>query len=186
LRVFLKLVIFTVIVIGAYTLFASKYVPQGVSGGRGREARPVEAVDVKAMSPRAFVALGKTIFYGKGSCSLCHNSRGRAPLLEDVGIRAALRISEPGYRGGAKSAQAYIFESILRPSAYVVKGFGVPDNKGGEVSPMPAVMGTEIGLSEVEVKAVTAYLEWVSGLEVTVTPETPLDYGGKNTSSEQR
>jgi len=183
LKVLLKLALFSILVIGSYTLFSTKYVPQGVSRGRGGEPREAGMDDINAMSPRAFTALGKTIFYGKGSCSLCHNSRGRAPLLEDVAIRARGRISEARYRGGAKSAQAYILESILRPSVYVVKGFGVPDGKGkgGEVSPMPAIMGPEIGLSEVEVKAVAAYLESLSGLEITVTPNTPLDYEGEKT-----
>jgi len=176
LRVLLRLTVFAILIIGSYTLFAAKYVPQGPK--RGGAVKTVEsgAEAIRAMSPRAFAGLGKSIFFGKGSCSLCHNGRGRAPILEGVAVRAGARIKEARYSGMARDGQGYILESILRPSAYVVRGFGVPDGKGGEVSPMPLVMGPEIGLTGLEVKAVAAYLQSLSGLEITVTPETTLDY----------
>jgi len=185
LRVLLRLTAFAILIIGSYTLFAAKYVPQGPKRG-GAEVKEAgfDAKAVRAMSPRAFANLGKSIFFGKGSCSLCHNGRGRAPLLYGVAERAGARIKEARYRGMARDGQGYILESILRPSAYVVRGFGVPDGKGGTVSPMPLVMGPEIGLTGLEVKAVAAYLQSLSGLDITVTPETALDYAGKKTLHE--
>jgi len=184
LKVLLRLTAFAILIIGSYTLFVAKYVPQGPSGRGAVKVAP--ARDIKAMGPRAFANLGKGIFFSKGSCSLCHNTRGRAPLLNDVALRAGTRISEGGYRGRAGDGIGYIFESMLRPSVYVVKGFGVPDGKGsgGKVSPMPAVMGPEIGLTGLEVKAVAAYLQSLSGLPITVTPGTTLDYEGKKTLHE--
>jgi len=183
LRVLLRLTVFAILIIGSYTLFAAKYVPQGPKRG-GAEVKEAGVTAIRAMSPRAFANLGKTIFFGKGSCSLCHNGRGRAPLLDGVAIRAGARIKEARYSGMARDGQGYLLESILRPSAYVVRGFGVPDGKGDTVSPMPLVMGPEIGLTGLEVKAVAAYLQSLSGLDITITPETTLDYEGGKTLHE--
>ena len=170
MKTLLKLVLFSFLVIGAYTLFGTEYVPQGavdsVSGNGVIVAPGPESV--KTVDD--LIALGKKVFNGNGSCTLCHNSRGRAPLLDEVALRAARRIKETDYRGKARSAEEYIIESMREPSAYVVKGFGVPGAKGGVVSPMPVVTGAEIGLTETEVRAVAAYLLDEAGLEVTVTP----------------
>ncbi len=170
MKTLLKIVFFSLLVIGGYTLFGTEYVPQGaVDRARGDE-------DIEAFGPESvktvddLIALGKKVFGGKGSCTLCHNSRGRAPLLDEVALRAARRIKEAGYRGRARSAVEYIIESMREPSAYVVKGFGVPGGEGGVVSPMPVVTGAEIGLTETEVRAVAAYLLDKAGLDVTVTP----------------
>jgi len=170
MKTLLKLVLFSFLVIGAYTLFGTEYVPQGAADrARGDE-------DIEAPGPESvktvddLIALGKKVFNGKGSCTLCHNSRGRAPLLDEVALRAAARIKETDYSGKARSAEEYIIESMREPSAYVVNGFGVPDGGGGVVSPMPVVTGPEIGLTETEVRAVAAYLENLAGLDVTITP----------------
>jgi mono/diheme cytochrome c family protein len=169
MKTLIKLAVFSLLVIGVYTLFGAVYVPQGA---REREAPagPAALGAGEELTPEGLVALGRSIFNGKGSCTLCHNSRGRAPLLEDVAIRASERIKDPAYKGSARSAADYIVESMTEPSAFVVKGFGVPDGKGGEVSPMPVVTGPEIGLTETEVRAVAAFLQDLAGQEVTVTP----------------
>ena len=68
------------------------------------------------------VSRGKAIFLGKGTCSGCHKIDGTSaagavgPELTKVGTNAETRI--PG-----KSAQDYIHESIVNPSAYVVPGY---------------------------------------------------------------
>jgi len=51
-----------------------------------------------------------------------------------------------------------------------VPGFGLAGTND-TVSPMPAVQASAIGLSEIEIKAVVAYLQHLSGVEVTVKPE---------------
>jgi len=182
LKILLKLIAFTLIIIGGYTLFATEYVPRGLSS---REDAEVSEADLlkRPMSRPAFIALGGRIYIGKGSCVLCHNSRGRAPLLESVAVMAGSRISEEDYHGEAKNAAEYIIESMLRPSAYVVRGFGTSQRGGQILSPMPAVMGAELGLSAIEVRAVAAYLQSLAGLEITFTPTTPLTLGSARSKS---
>lgn len=176
MKILLKLILFTLIIIGGYTLFATEYVPQGILSEESSQVSD-EALLKKAMSPRSFTALGRRVYEGKGSCSLCHNSRGRAPLLKTVAIDAGRRISEDDYHGEAGTAVEYIIESMLSPSAYVVKGFETSQAGGSVGSPMPAVMGAELGLTALEVRAVAAYLQSIAGLEVTVTPSTPIGRG---------
>ncbi|WNM60343.1 c-type cytochrome [Candidatus Nitrospira neomarina] len=69
----------------------------------------------------------------KAGCPACHTIPGIegatgkvGPLLME-GSNAPIRIKDPGYQGKAKSPKEYITESILNPSAYVVKDF--PDNQ---------------------------------------------------------
>lgn len=69
----------------------------------------------------------------KAGCPACHTIPGIegatgkvGPLLME-GTNAPNRIKDPGYQGKAKSPKEYITESILNPSAYVVKDF--PDNQ---------------------------------------------------------
>jgi hypothetical protein len=76
------------------------------------------------------------------------------------------RIEEPGYNGAATDAAAYMRESMVDPSAYVVRGYGVAGTND-TVSPMPDVTSGEIGLTEAEVTAVIAYMESASGGPVT-------------------
>ncbi len=80
---------------------------------------------------------------------------------------AADRLKDPRYKGKAKDIAGYIDESMRTPSAYVVSGFGVTGTND-TVSPMPDVTTGAIGLKEVEVKAVIAYLEQLGGAEITV------------------
>jgi len=69
----------------------------------------------------------------KAGCPACHTIPGIegavgkvGPLLME-GTNAPNRIKDPTYQGKAKSPKEYITESILNPSAYVVKDF--PDNQ---------------------------------------------------------
>ncbi len=161
---FLKVAAFSVAIIAAYSLFSSLYVPPM----KPEEPPSLEAVDI-ASGVEGFVALGEKIFKGKGACSLCHNAAGRAPLLDDISEAANSRISSPDYHGTARTAEEYIRESLVSPSAYVVPGYGAA---GDELtSPMPDVTTGAIGLSRQEVDSVIAYLQRLSGIEVTVAPE---------------
>lgn len=80
---------------------------------------------------------------------------------------AAERLKDPRYKGGASGSAEYILESMVNPSAYVVAGFGVTGTNDTQ-SPMPDVSKGAIGLNEAELKAVSAYLQNLAGVDVTV------------------
>lgn len=164
MRSFLKVAIFALALIGLYTLFAAVYVPQITPEPPPKEA-PVPAGPV---TMEQFISLGESIFRGKGSCTLCHNSvGGRAPSLDNIAVTAAERLKDIRYKGSASDAEGYIYESMTNPSAYVVRGFGVAGTDD-TVSPMPDVRGGTIGLAEFEIRAVIAYLERACAVPVTV------------------
>lgn len=72
------------------------------------------------------------LFMGAG-CPACHTIPGIEGAVGKVGpelwegTSAPKRMKDPGYAGKAKTTKEYINESILNPSAYVVKDF--PDNQ---------------------------------------------------------
>ncbi len=161
---FLKVSIFSLLMVGAFWGFANFGIPQIKP-----EAPPVEQkLDLGAMTMDQFVALGGKIFNGKGTCTLCHNKMGRAPMLDKIGPVSVERLKDPRYKGAAKTVEEYLQESLVKPSAFVVSGFGKAGTNDTE-SPMPDVTGGGIGLSEAELKSVIAYLQDSGGAEVTVT-----------------
>ncbi len=138
-----------------------------------------EEVDVGALTMEQFIALGGRIFEGKGTCPLCHNPvGGRAPLLDAIGQAAVERLADPRYQGQAGDVKSYLYESLVEPSAYVVAGFG-KTGSNDTVSPMPNVLTGRIGLSEAETKAVVAYLQAASGVEVTMKVPAGADAAGE-------
>lgn len=164
MKTFTRVIIFSLLVIGVYVLFATKYIPKITPAPPPKE----EALDLGAMTMPQFVALGDKIFNGKGTCTLCHNPVvKRAPMLDVVASSALERLKDPRYKGKAKDIAGYIDESMREPSAYVVSGFGVTGTND-TVSPMPNVTTGAIGLKDAEVKAVIAYLEQLGGAEITV------------------
>jgi mono/diheme cytochrome c family protein len=107
-------------------------------------------------SPEALAAAGEKIFNGSGGCTTCHGLGTRAPnLLTDnagegtIGARCGSR--EPG-----KDCKAYLYESLVKPGAYVVKGF----------EPIMPDMSKQLGPDQLW--TVVAYLQSQGG-EVTVT-----------------
>lgn len=70
--------------------------------------------------------------FQKATCVACHTIPGIAGAVGTIGPKlvegtnAPNRIKDPAYKGTAKSTREYITESVINPSAYVVKGF--PDN----------------------------------------------------------
>ncbi|MDE2118271.1 MAG: c-type cytochrome [Betaproteobacteria bacterium] len=163
MNIFLKVAAFSLVMVAGFWGFASFGIPQIKPAPPPVE----EKVDLGAMTMDQFIALGGKIFNGKGTCTLCHNKMGRAPMLSDIGKNAPLRLKDPRYKGTAKTIEEYIFESMTKPSMYVVAGFGKSGTNDTE-SPMPDVTGGGIGLNPVEVKAVIAYLQDAGGAEVTV------------------
>jgi len=161
---FIKVSVFSLLMVGAFWGFSNFGIPQIKP-----EPPPVEEkLDLGAMTMDQFIALGGKIYNGKGTCTLCHNAMGRAPMLDKIGAAAAENIKNPKYKGGAKTVEEYLRESLVKPSAFVVAGFGKAGTNDTE-SPMPDVTGGGIGLNEAELAAVIAYLQDSGGAEVTVT-----------------
>lgn len=133
------------------------------------EAPEEEEVKLGELTMDSFVDLGEKLYQGKGACTLCHNKLGRAPdlLTYDVSKVSLERIADARYTGTAKDAEGYLRESMLQPSAYVVKGFGKKGTDDAE-SPMSAVDQPPIQLSEIEIGAIVAYLQKKDGNTVTV------------------
>jgi cytochrome c2 len=77
---------------------------------------------------------GELVFMGAGTCMTCHDTTSGitivGPSLKGVGSRAGQRIA-------GKSADEYLHESILNPTAYVVEGFNplMPQNFGTALTP---------------------------------------------------
>lgn len=126
-------------------------------------------------------AAGEALFWGKGRCFTCHSvgDRGgerRCPNLgaqgglSAIGARAASRAADvTAKQGRALSATAYLVESLLDPSAYVVDGFK-PE--------MPAVMKAPLKLSADEVRAIVVYLQSLGGSVDLGAMEVPSPASG--------
>lgn len=168
MKQFLTVIAFSLLTIGMFTAFSNFGIP------RIEPAPPPvqEEIDLGAMTMDSFIALGERLIPGKGTCTLCHNDLGRAPMLNEIVANTAKRFDDPRYEGEATDLGEYIYESMVDPSAYVVVGFGKAGS-GDTVSPMPNVAAGSIGLSEAELLAIIAYLQDSSGVEITV--EIPSD-----------
>ena len=160
---FLKVAVFSLLMVFGFWAFANFYIPQIKPAPPPVE----EKLDLGAMTMDQFIALGGKIFNGKGTCTLCHNKMGRAPMLSELGKHIPERLKDPRYKGTAKTAEEYLHESMTKPSAYVVAGFGKSGTNDTE-SPMPDITGGGIGLKLPELKAVQAYLLDFNGIENTV------------------
>ncbi|MCP4319192.1 MAG: c-type cytochrome [Hyphomicrobiales bacterium] len=178
MRQFLSVVAFTLITIGCFTAYSNYGIPQIEPAPPPKE----EKLDLGSMTMDQFVALGERLFNGKGTCTLCHNSLGRAPLLDTLGDVTPGRLGDARYEGEAGNVEEYLIESLVEPSAFVVEGFGKKGTNDTE-SPMPDVSGGGISLSEAEILAVVAYLQERGGSEVTV--EIPTDVGEGDEDEEE-
>ena len=174
---FLKVVGFSLFAVIAFALYSNLGIPQIKPAPPPVE----EKIDLGAMTMDSFIALGDKIYNGKGTCTLCHNAMGRAPMLGDVAAITEDRMKDPRYVGEATSPEEYVYESLVKPSAFVVKGFGKAGTND-TVSPMPDVSTGSVGLSEAELRAVVAYLQDLAGADVTV--EIPTDAGGEDEEEE--
>ena len=122
--------------------------------------RPKQQEDKPAGAASALLADGTEPvdqIFAKAQCVVCHTIPGipgavgtQGPKLEE-GTNAPNRIKDPAYKGTAHSTSDYIMESVVSPSAYVVKGF--PDNL------MPKVFGQK--LSAGALKKIVDYLSQV-------------------------
>jgi len=128
-----------------------------------------QVINVGELTMESFVALGKKLYSGKGNCALCHNELGRAPdmLAFNVTEVSLQRIANPRYEGSAADAEDYLRESMLRPSEFVVAGFGTKGSNDS-VSPMPAIDKAPVQLSALEIDAIIAFLQDKDGEPVSV------------------
>lgn len=174
---FLQVLGFSLFVIFAFGGYSNFGIPQI------KPAPPPvqEKLDLSSMTMDQFIALGDKIVNGKGTCTLCHNSLGRAPMLDKLGESVPKILADASYASETKEAGAYLYESMVEPSAFVVVGFGKAGSNDTE-SPMPDVSGGGIGLSDAEIKAVVAFLQDSNGMEVTV--EIPTDMGAAEEEEE--
>jgi cytochrome c551/c552 len=169
MKVLLKVAVFSLLTIAFFAGFSNYGIPEINPAPPPRE----EKLDLGSMTMDRFVALGDKIFKGKGTCTLCHNAvGGRAPMLDEVAAAAPERMADPRYQGEADTLEAYLYESMVKPSAYVVAGFGKAGSNDTQ-SPMPDASAGSIALSEAELTAVIAYLQDLGGADITV--EIPSD-----------
>src|SRR6266849_5894878 len=155
MKTFLKVFAFNVAVI-AFFLYVGNSIPQL---GQPPPKDLVLAADAPAED---FVKAGQEIFYGKGTCALCHEigKKGeRCPDLAGVGARAETRIKEEGYHGKATSGAEYIVESVMDPTVYVVEGY------------QPSMPPVGRQLNDLELVAVVSFLQSQGG-EVTVNGQS--------------
>ncbi len=155
MKVFLKVLLFNVAVIGFF-LYVGNSIPQQ------RKDPPKELELSPDMASAEFVKIGQEIFYGKGTCALCHTigEKGeRCPNLEGIGARADTRVKEASYKGTATTGSEYLVESLHEPVAYVVEGY----------QPSMSSLGRQ--LNDLEMVAVVSFLQSLGG-EVTVDGHT--------------
>jgi mono/diheme cytochrome c family protein len=164
---FIRVVAFVAIVLGAFALVALS-VPQMAS-----LPPAVEKFDVATIKEKKdLAAIGQKIFFGKGQCALCHtigSSEGRCPDLKGV---------------GAKLTRAFLYESLTQPQAYVYKDYEHVGQAKFFPAKMPYINKKPIGLNNNEILAVIAFLQSMSGEEVTINLselETPssVSSGGR-------
>jgi mono/diheme cytochrome c family protein len=164
-RIWVNVVLFGLEATLAYTIVGN-LVPQ-------IESRPPAELQLSPdATPEQLVKAGEQLFYGKGTCALCHSIEpseaarcpqlGAGPLGPAMGQRAEARVKEPDYKGSAKNGTEYLIESLTHPKAYIVQGF--PDI-------MPVINKPPIGLNVDELAAVVAFLQSLQGGQVSVTPK---------------
>ncbi len=146
---------------------------------------PVEKkVDLGALTMDGFISMGEELFSGKGTCTLCHNSMGRAPdiLVMKMGEVSQKRLEDERYQGGATDTEQYLRESMVDPGRYVVATFGKKGSNDTE-SPMPVVNKTPINLSDIEIDALIAFMQAKDGNEVTVALPTEVPQAAEERSA---
>jgi mono/diheme cytochrome c family protein len=160
LPVTVKLSLFALAVMGAYTYYANS-IPQ-------IESKPPEELSLEGgnVTPEQLVAAGDKLFKEKGACATCHligRPGGRGPDLAGVGGRAAAR--KPG-----TLAKAYLIESLIQPGAFVVEGFP---------NIMPEVTRPPISLNRSELWAMVAFLQSQGGTVDAKLEDIPASAGAQ-------
>ncbi len=123
------------------------------------ESRPPKVIRIEeGISQDDLISVGETIVFGKGQCMVCHVARPeagmRAPAMSTIGAEME---KEAGERGISPEEQ--VFEALVNPSKYIVKGFE---------DIMSPVHTPPTSLTEGEIIAVAAYLQSQGG-KVTIS-----------------
>lgn len=171
-RIWINVVLFGLEATIAYTIIGN-LVPQ-------IESRPQAELQLSPdATPEQLVKAGEQLFYGKGTCALCHSidpseaarcpQLGQGPLGPAIGVRADERAKEATYKGKAKDGTDYLIESLTHPQDYLVQGFPPI---------MPVINKPPIGLNNDEIAAVVAFLQSIQGGKVTVTPKLVASFTG--------
>jgi len=128
--------------------------------------RPKPQEDKPAGAGGALMADGSepvAEIFAKAQCVTCHTIPGIPGAAGTIGPKlvektnAPTRLRDPAYKGAAKSVREYITESVIAPSAFVVKGF--PDNT------MPKVFGQKLSAG-----ALNKIVDYLSQLEEGKAP----------------
>ena len=138
-----------VLVVGFYSMVAH-VIPQ-------LQSEVPEALALTGdVTPEALVAAGERVYNGTGGCTACHGLGTRAPnLLSDQAGQGPIG-ARCGSRRSGEDCKTYLYESMTKPSAYIVPGFE------------PIMPDMRRQLSEDQIWATIAFLESQGG-EVTVT-----------------
>lgn len=142
----LKIGFVVIVTLGLYTAVANM-IPQV-------QSEVPQELDLGAeVTPEQLVAAGEQVFRGAaGGCTACHGLGTRAPdLLGVVGSVCGERV--PG-----QDCKAYLYESLVDPTAYVVEGF------------QPIMPDVSRTLPDDQIWATIAFLQSQGG-QVTVTSE---------------
>lgn len=148
-RTFLKIFAFMLIVVGTFA-YVGQLVPQF------EEHPPKKTVITSQTGREELVLIGQELVRGKGGCLICHkdseteNTRG--PDLRQAAGQAPTR--KPDMNG-----EAYLLEALREPELFLVPGYP---------KMMPSALKPPANLTPAEIKAVTAYLQSLGGVEVTV------------------
>jgi mono/diheme cytochrome c family protein len=167
----LKVGLFSVVVMAAYSYFANS-IPQ-------IESKPPQELSLEGgnVTPAQLVKAGEEIYHTKGTCEVCHRigQKGtRAPDLAGVGGRA-------GKIKAGQSAKQYLLESLINPGAHVVEGYPPI---------MPAVDKPPIALNRSELWALIAFLQSMGSTvdvalaDIPATAGAPAGGGGAAAAAE--
>jgi hypothetical protein len=143
------------IVIGLNLIFlyiGREFLPQS-------ESRPPTVVKIEeGISPEDLIRVGEEIVFGKGQCMVCHPAKPesgmRAPAMSAIGAEMEKEAKERGI-----TPEEQVFEALVNPSKYVVKGFE---------DIMSPVHTPPSSLTDGEIIAVAAFLQ-SNGGKVTVS-----------------
>ncbi|MDA8388842.1 MAG: hypothetical protein M0Z58_09305 [Nitrospiraceae bacterium] len=148
----LKLAIIVIVLNLAFLYIGLDFLPQS------RSMPPKTIVLKPGISQADLVSIGEKIVYGKGQCMVCHpvmaSTGERAPAMTGIGAEV---VREARARG--ITPEQHMFEALVNPGAYIVKGFQ---------NIMPAANEPPTSLTSGEIIAVTAYLQ-SQGATVTVS-----------------
>ena len=144
MKIFLKVLVFNIAVIAFFSTSAI------VFPSNARD--PPQELELSAdMGAADFIKAGQEIFFGKGTCALCHeigkrralSGPGRSWGAERRRVSKKLAIK----KGTASNGPEYLVESLHNPVVYVVEGY----------QPSMPPLGRQ--LNDLEMVAVVSFLQ---------------------------